>query len=229
MLCGERRNPPFDIKNIMIGEVSMGLLSLIFGAKSEVEIRLEKQLIPVFQIMMRLSDSEAKNLFKKMIKQAKKESQQEGTCKLPINYGDILIEKESLDEKTKTFLDKRRKEGVTDQDIIWWWNMHDLERRMLMKIADYHRMIMYLHTLDQGMSQNVAANKVKKYHPIFGDSENESIDSGADRPLPHELRDRIDIYIERRCKNDPEKYKTDIAVSSSFNALVRKEIARGNL
>jgi len=48
-------------------------------------------------------------------------------------------------------------------------------------------------------------------------------------PLPFELKDRINIYIEKRAKSDPEKYKKDIESSSTFNALVRKEIQGGHI
>jgi hypothetical protein len=64
---------------------------------------------------------------------------------------------------------------------------------------------------------------------MYGDPADTSHRSGDDRPLPYELKDRINRYIEKRRLHDPEAYKQDIQISSSFNALVRKEIRANNL
>ena len=69
----------------------------------------------------------------------------------------------------------------------------------------------------------------RKYHPFFGDTNDSTHVSGDDRLLPEELKDRINKYIEKRMLNDPEEYKKDIENSSTFNALIRKEIREGNL
>ena len=50
-----------------------------------------------------------------------------------------------------------------------------------------------------------------------------------DRPLPYELKDRINIYVEKRRQSDPNKFRKEIEQSSTFNALVRKEIKKGNI
>ena len=50
-----------------------------------------------------------------------------------------------------------------------------------------------------------------------------------DKPLPFELKDRVNKYIERRTREGAESYKRDINRSSSFNALVRQEIRAGRL
>jgi len=47
--------------------------------------------------------------------------------------------------------------------------------------------------------------------------------------LPFELKDRINIYTQKRSQTDPEKFKNEIAESSSFNALIRKEIRNGKV
>lgn len=51
---------------------------------------------------------------------------------------------------------------------------------------------------------------------------------GDDRPLPYELKKRVNEYIGKRM-SDPIEYKRNIETSSSFNALIRKEIKSGNL
>ena len=41
-------------------------------------------------------------------------------------------------------LAKKRAEGVRDEDIRWWWSMHDLERRMMIKVDDISRLALYI-------------------------------------------------------------------------------------
>lgn len=74
-----------------------------------------------------------------------------------------------------------------------------------------------------------AAIQIRKFYPIYGDSNDTTHTTGDDRPLPYELKDRIDVYIEKRVKENSEKYKSEVQQSSTFNALIRKEIKAGNL
>lgn len=207
----------------------MGLFSKLFGSSSGIEKQLEDQYIPMFQMTMGMSSSQAQSTFRDMLKQAKEESMKEGTSNLPQNFGDILLEKESSDEKIKSMLARKRIEGVRDADIRWWWNMHDLERRMMLKVDELHGMAMFIDSIEKGMKENKAGERVRKYHPIYGDPNDTSRTTGDDRPLPHELKDRINIYIEKRGRTNLKQYKREIENSSTFNALIRKEIKEGNI
>lgn len=192
--------------------------------------QLEEIYIPIFQTMMGMSSSQAKNFFWDTLEQVKEESLKEGTFNLPQNFGDILLQKEATDEKTKATLAKKRKEGVIDEDIRWWWNMHDFERRMMLKVDDMSRLALFMKLIEEdGLSEDEASKRVKRSHPIFGDPDDIAHTTGEDRPLPYELKDIINIYVEQRGQTDTEQFKKDIEESSSFNALVRKEIKRGNI
>jgi len=70
---------------------------------------------------------------------------------------------------------------------------------------------------------------LKKFHPMYGDPNDTSKSSGDDRPLPFELEDRIKRYIEMRREQGGDFFKADLEATSSFNALVRREIRNGNL
>ncbi len=127
-------------------------------------------------------------------------------------------------------LAKRRKEAVRDEDIRWWMNRHELDRKMMIKVDDISKLALFKKLMEEDhRSEEEAAKEVKKYFPIFGDPDDASTSSGDDRPLPFELKDRINIYIQKRSQTDPTKYKKEIAKSSSFNALIRKEIKKGNV
>lgn len=196
---------------------------------SDIEQQLERQYIPTFQ-KMGMPPLQAKSIIHDLYKQAENEARNEGSINLPMNMGDILLEKESIDEGIKSMLAKRRKEGVRDEDIRWWMNRHELDRKMMARINDMFKFAMFLKlTKADGLSDAAATTEVKKSFTIFGDPDDTSTSIGDDKPLPSELKYRIDTYIWKRSVSDPEKFKEDMRKSTSFNALIRQELRRGNI
>ncbi len=195
---------------------------------SGIENRLEEIYVPVFQKMMGLPPSQAKATFQDILKSIKNDSENEGTSRLPANYGDIRLQKEATDDEIRSILRKIRREGATDEDIRWYWNVHDLERRMMLEIDNISRMALFTKRTQEGDSPEEASKKVRKAFPMFGDPDDTTHTRGQDRPLPHELKDRINRYVEKRSRKDLEQFKRDIANSSTFNALIRREIQAGN-
>lgn len=180
-------------------------------------------------MMMEMSLTQAKSTFRDLIEKAKEESLKEGTSKFPQNFGDILLKKESTNPHFKSLLARKRSEGVKDEDIRWWWNMHDLEKRMMVEVDNWQGFALFSKLIkENGLNEEEAGKRVKKSRPIFGDPDDAQV-TGEDRPLPHELINRINIYFEKRSQTDPEKLKNEIAESSSFNALIRKEIKNGKV
>lgn len=197
----------------------MGLFS------SPIEKQLEQMYVRMFQATMGMSASQAKEHFKGLLDLAKKNSKESGGDRIPPDFAERLL----TDEKLRPLLEKRKKEGVTDEDIRWWWGMQELERQMMMAVDDNNRMVLVMAELEEGKTMEQATATVRKFHPIFGDPEDTEHTKGEDRPLPHELKDRINKYIEKRATTDPEQYKKEIKQSSTFNALIRKEIRAGKL
>ena len=207
----------------------MGIFSKLFGSSSDIEKQLEALYVPMFQTMKGMTLTQAKSTFRDMIKKAKEESLKEGTSKFPQNFGDTLLEKESTNPHFKSMLAKKRSEGVRDEDIRWWWNMHDLERRIMVEVDNWSSFALFLKLKEDGLNEHEAGKRVKESRPIFGDPGDTSTSTGEDRPLSFELKDRINLYIQKRSQTDPEKFKNEIAKSSSFNALIRKEIKNGKV
>jgi transcriptional regulator with XRE-family HTH domain len=202
----------------------MGLFN--FSKYSEIERGLLETYSKIFSDMG-LPNSE--KMAKDILNQSIDESKKENCYNLPINLGDVLLQKEKDSGKENENFKKKRKEGVKDEDIKWWFNLNDIERRMMAKVDDMNCLAMFINEIENGKSENEAAAIVRKYHPKYGNPEDDSFTKGDDRPIPYELKDRVNIYIEKRFKNDQEKYKKDIESSSTFNALVRKEIKAGNI
>ncbi|MEI9476076.1 MAG: hypothetical protein WCO26_05835 [Deltaproteobacteria bacterium] len=207
----------------------MGIFSKLFGSSSDIEKQLEALYVPMFQAITGMTLTQAKSTFRDLIKKAKEESLKEGTSKFPQNFGDILLEKESTNPHFKSMLTKKRSDGVRDEDIRWWWNMHDLERRMMIEVDNWNGFALFLKLKEDGLSGEEAGKRVKKSRPIFGDPDDTSTSTGEDRPLPFELKDRINIYIQKRSQTDTEKLKNEISESSSSNAMIRKEIRKGTV
>ena len=192
---------------------------------------IEKEMLSMYTEMylsMGFPYSEAKSMCESALEAVKQESKEEGMDNLPDNFGSILIKKENEGGEIKRVLTKARKEGARTEDILWWWNLNDLERRMMNFIDNTFRMQSFTKDIEKGLSEEEATIQTRKYFPIYGDPDNTSNTTGDDRPLPFELKDRVNIYIEKR-KNDTASYKSEIEKTSTLNALIRKEIRNGNL
>lgn len=172
--------------------------------------------------------SQAREAVNTFLQEAKKEGAAEGTLNLPQDFGDRLLAREARDGHTKDFLGKKRSQGVRDEDIRWWWKLHDLERRIMLKMDNLSRMTTFLACRDQGMTPEQAAARIRKLFPSYGDLDADPNTTGDDRPLPHELKDRVNRYVESRAA-DPSTFKKEIEESTSLNALVRREIANGRI
>lgn len=211
----------------------MGLIfsKLFRRSLSPIEKSLEEQFVPMFEKMMGMPSVQAKQTFRDLFADAKQLSKAQGTLDLPTNFGDVLLEDETSDDEVKAMLSKKREEGVTNEDIKWWWNRHDLERAMMVKVDEFNKLALYIElTEEDGPPSKRAAHWMRKQHPYFGDPDDTTHTTGEDRPLPFELKDRINRYVEDRAQRDPKEFKTDIDIrSSTFNALVRREIKNGNL
>ena len=118
--------------------------------------------------------------------------------------------------------------------------MHDLEKRMMVKQDDNTRVAIYVDWLKKNVPKvgdlpeggqekafDDAALHVRKFCTMFGDPVDTKYTSGDDRPLPYELKIRVNNYVQKR--RSDTNFLRDIMESSTFNALVRKEIAAGRL
>lgn len=207
----------------------MSLLSRLLGRPLAIKKTMEKIYIPLLMEVMDISLPQAQVTFVKLLEEARHESSDFGTANLPEDYGDVLLAKEFEDEKVRLMLERRREEGVRDTDIRWWWNRHDLERRMMMKVDEQRRTTEYLRYRQAGLSKDEAGERVRKYYPSYGDPNALSDTHPEDKPLPAELKLRIDFYIAKRKETDPEDFQEDMEANTTFNALVRKEIRNGKL
>lgn len=198
-------------------------------ALADIERELEAQYVHTLHLMG-LGPSEARRAFWHILNEIKADSLKTGAATLPTCFGDRLLERENTDERVKALLTTKRAEGVTDQDIRWWWNMHHLERGMMAKLDDLQRQLLLVRIADEeGLSPEEGAHKLKRYDPVFGEPDETDAERHDDRPLPYELKERVTRYIQKRTILNSAAFTRDIEDSSSLNALVRKELKRGAL
>ena len=207
----------------------MGFLSKLLGRPLALKKDMEKTYIPQLMEVMDISLPQAQVQFIRLLEQARQESADLGTSKLPEDYGNLLLSMEEEDEKIRSMLASRRNEGVRNEDVLWWWNMHDLERRMMLKVDEQRRTTQYLRYRQAGLSKDEAGARVRTYYPTYGDPDDLPESGPEDNHLPPELKRRIDRYVQRKLEEDADGLKKEMEASSTFNALIREEIKKGTL
>lgn len=192
--------------------------------------------------LMGMPCSRALEKAREIVDAAIEESRKEGRYCLPRNFGDIILDKarsdepavNSLAERIRRDLPGKRAEGVRDEDIRWWWNLSDVERRLMIKYDDAFRLAITMSELGRTKNRSEktalqrALDAAKKKSPIYGNHDDTSKAGGDDRPLPCELKNRVSAYIQKK-KSAWDKCGETIEGFSSLNALIRKEIRAGNL
>jgi hypothetical protein len=197
---------------------------------AEIEKRLEPQYVSFFRESMSMPEEVAREIFKTFAEEQKEAARRDGTDRLPESFGEILLKREPTDEKVQTAFAPKRAEGVTNEDIALWWNMHDLERRMICKVDEMNRILLFEKLVQgSGMTELEAAQSVAKRFPVYGDREHLVLGTDDDRPLPYELKWRVNRYLTERAKADPEGFQEAAEVFTSMNALLRKAIRQGEL
>ena len=190
-----------------------------FSRKSALETEL-KELYGAMIVATGFTNGQAKEIVGLLLSVAKKKAD----TSIP-RFGDRLLELEATDSAARETISKKRAEGVTDADIRWWWNLDRLERGMMTAFDDWMRMAAYKKYRAEGLAEEAAATKLCKSFPIFGDPDSPGLATGDDRPLPFELKDRINQWAERHVS----QIASSIQSASSMNALIRSHIRAGNL
>ena len=85
-------------------------------------------------------------------------------------------------------------DGATMEDIEEYWTLPNFVLKKVEKSENAMRYATFLSAKDEGLNADDAAARVRKIFPMYGDPTNESVTIGDNRPLPPELRGRIDRY-----------------------------------
>jgi hypothetical protein len=190
--------------------------------EQRIEQALEDLYVPMYRSLIGMSLAEARSNFKEELAFIKGIIAKRGEFVVSEGYGSFLINNRRSDPKIGA-------EGVREADILWFWNMSNVERLFLTRTSEFIFMSSFLALCRQGLTSDQARARCRQLNPIFGDPDDASIASGVDRPLPVELKDRINIFIENRHREDSPKFRALMDRSSSFNAIVRMAIKNGSV
>jgi hypothetical protein len=142
-----------------------------------------------------------------------------------------MIALEPISDKREPFmvmLAKKRADGVRDEDIRDWWNNHPIVPaiRIRLHTAEIDFNLMRL-TDRHGMRPEQAKSAFMRRFPVFGNPDGSDWATGEDRLLFVELERRVGSYYIGRNREDPKVFEQDINRSSSFNALIRRDMRTG--
>ena len=204
----------------------MGFLSRLFSSKSEMDVALIDTYAAMFSAMD-MSSTEAHAEAEAMLTKAKENTQALGRDQWPPNVGDALLAGQEVVPGLFASINKAREEGATDDDIRQWWNMHEIERQMVVISDDICRQGVFVQALQHDMSPDAAAAEVRRVFPMYGDPADTEHTTGDDRPLPFELKDRVNMWVQRIATTEPARLK--VPEGKTVNALVRAELRAGQL
>lgn len=125
----------------------------------------------------------------------------------------------------------READGVTDEDMLWYWSMPLLEREFILQMSNAYRMgffTMYSQSRVWNSQEElfevmpIEVNKATAWYSIIGPEELDVND--PNRPFPLELYKRIETY--RNFAWD-ESTKKRAAKHPSLNSFLREQMALG--
>jgi hypothetical protein len=160
-----------------------------------------------------------------MLKAAKEESQAMGSAQINAEF---YLNAAAANPALAAKLAAKRQDGVTDEDIRWYWNLPDIERRMMDKSERTCQYAFCLSKTEEGLSPEQAARDVRKALVMWGDPTDTQNTQGDDRPLPRELHRRVVTWIEQYY-TQPGALRAKAAPFSTYNAMIRAEIRAGRL
>lgn len=192
---------------------------------------IEQQLVDIYAQMLGAkfgSNREGRKIAEEWLDQARAQAEAEGTLDLS-DFADTYLAKAVSNAELRAKLEAKRADGVTDEDIRWWWNLHDLERRMMALDDDNSRLAFIMQkTEEQGLTVEQAVAELRGFMPLYGDPTDTRHTTGNDRPLPYELKDRVNRWMQTKMP-DPERFRRQLAQATSYNALVRAELRAGRV
>lgn len=183
--------------------------------------KVKKELLNLYYIKFKTFGFNKKDI-RKIIENCVKEAEESGTNNMNKNFGDYLLwASDNGDEKCITFIEKSKLGGALESDIRHWWNLYDLERRLLQWEDNFFRIQDFEKLKSEGFSEEEAAKNVNISRPVYGDPTDESRSHGVHRPLAEELHNRVNKLVVAMESTDWE----EAFESGSFNAYVRKKFA----
>jgi len=175
---------------------------------------------------------EAKKIAKQIVKQAGSKQVEQGTRNIPPNAAELVLSGASFHVFPADYGKQLAEEGVTEDDIRWWWGLPDFMRWVMFCWEEHLAMVAFLDGLQKGLDSEAATRKMTKQMALYRyglSYEKPPVFVGDNRRLPYEIKDRVDMHIEKRIKQDQEGFKREFESATSFNAYIRAKVTAGEL
>lgn len=124
------------------------------------------------------------------------------------------------------------RECVTEDDIVAWWDLGGVMHGAYVAFDNLFNIAQTVGFMEQAQGfeslEDLTAYAkwaLTKRFPLYGPADNDS----ADGRLPQELRARIETWMRRSRRESPDELAQGIDAFSSFNALCRNMIKRGEI
>lgn len=170
--------------------------------------------------------TEASEMARSLVERAKRDARESGDDQILPGAGDRTLMDEKVDPEVSVVLKSLREEGVRDEDFRNYWNLHYLERETATIYDQVTMLAMAEEFSRQGRKDPVG--EAMKSLPVYGNHLAEGFPEKDDRPLPYELKSRInDWMILNQARG--QQFMSDIRKHSSLNAMIRDQIRRGSL
>lgn len=201
-------------------------LGIFEGSRSILENELEELYTDQLSKLLGWDISRAREEVKGAIQAIKETGEREGVYNLSDNLGDTIISAAKEGHKgCMEIVNRAKNDGTTEEDIKEWWNMPHLQRQMVIWSENMFRYSVFWSTIkNDGLSADDAMEHIRKMFPMYGDPEGTKNASGDDKPLPGEIRGRVDRY--RQSKGSAYITKKVMGFST-YNAFIRDEIRKG--
>lgn len=164
----------------------------------------------------------AKKAAKGNIIKAKETAIKEGIYNLPSDYWKEIfnMERNNVDNAFTRYNKKAREDGVKDEDFIYLWETHPVERFMLQETQNIININVHLAALGEGKTNQEAAEIVRKNFPTYGNpSIKYNYGTEEDNPLPLEFVFKVNKNVISNSNSD--KFKEELKSFSSFNTYIR--------
>lgn len=192
---------------------------------------LESECATQLDDILSVGPTQARAMAAEFVEMAFQASKAEQTFDLPQDYGDRLIADEARDPAARARLASRRQEGVRDEDLRWWWNRHDVQRRLAVVLDAVMKSaaVRFLHE-QQKLPEAEVLRRLALLYPDYSDSlDDPNIGVDADAPLPIELKNRVSDYLAREAAGPEGRVPRLLKGKSSLNALLREELRAGKI
>ncbi len=141
----------------------------------------------------------------------------------PSDYAKKLIKGKGFKnaDKIREWL---KKEGVNDEDILWWNGLPELERWVKIRFDEWQMERAGKKLLLAGKPEDEVDKSILRLFPRFEFIEEVGESDFPDRALPQQLRKRVERWIRLRRTEGITDYWAMTQNYSSMNALLRYQI-----